>query len=98
LITRAAAHRDANGHPDALYEPLDHIEPGLPPTLIHVSGCEVLLHDAQLAAQRLATAGVPVAVHVWPGQIHAFQHAAPMIPEATRSLRLIGRYIREATG
>jgi epsilon-lactone hydrolase len=94
LITRAAAHRDANGHPDALY----HIQPGLPPTLIHVSGCEVLLHDAQLAAQRLATAGVPVAVHVWPGQIHAFQHAAPMIPEATRSLRLIGRYIREATG
>jgi acetyl esterase/lipase len=98
LITRAAAHRDANAHPDALYEPLDHIQPGLPPTLIHVSGCEVLLHDAQLAAQQLATAGVPVEVQVWPGQIHVFQLAAPMIPEATRSLRQIGRYIREATG
>ena len=98
LITRAAAHRDANAHPDALYEPLDHIQPGLPPTLIHVSGCEVLLHDAQLAAQRLATAGVPVEVQVWPGQIHVFQLAAPMIPEATRSLRQIGHYIREATG
>lgn len=98
LITRAAAHRDASGHPDALYEPLDHIQPGLPPTLIHVSGCEVLLHDAQLAAHRLATAGVPVEVQVWPGQIHVFQLAAPMIPEATRSLRQIGRYIREATG
>ncbi|MCV7408362.1 esterase [Mycobacterium florentinum] len=98
LITRAAAHRDATGHPDALYEPLDHIEPGLPPTLIHVSGSEVLLHDAQLAAQRLATAGVPVEVQVWPGQIHVFQFAAPLIPEAIRSLRQIGRYIREATG
>ena len=98
LITRAAAHRDANAHPDALYEPLDHIQPGLPPTLIHVSGCEVLLHDAQLAAQQLATAGVPVELQVWPGQIHVFQLAAPMIPEATRSLRQIGRYIREATG
>ena len=97
LITRAAAHRDANAHPDALYEPLDHIQPGLPPTLIHVSGCEVLLHDAQLAAQRLATAGVPVEVQVWPGQIHVFQLAAPMISEATRSLRQIGRFIREAT-
>ncbi len=94
LIARAAAHRD----PSALYEPLDHIQPGLPRTLIHVSGCEVLLHDAQLAAQRLATAGVPVEVQVWPGQIHAFQLAGPMIPEATRSLRQIGRYIREATG
>jgi acetyl esterase/lipase len=31
LITRAAAHREANGHSDALYEPLDHIQPGLPP-------------------------------------------------------------------
>ena len=71
-----------NGHPDALYEPLDHIQPGLPPTLIHVSGCEVLLHDAQLAAQRLATAGVPVEVQVWPGQVHVFQLAAPMVPEA----------------
>ena len=70
----------------------------MPPTLIHVSGCEVLLHDAQLTAQRLATAGVPVEVQVWPGQIHVFHLAAPMIPEATRSLRQIGRYIREATG
>lgn len=97
LITRAAVHRDANGHSAGLYEPLDHIQPGLPPMLIHVSGCEVLLHDSQLAAQRLATAGVPVEVQVWPGQIHVFQLAAPMIPEATRSLRQIGRYIREAT-
>jgi acetyl esterase/lipase len=98
LITRAAAHRDTNVDSDALYEPLDHIQPGLPPTLIHVSGCEVLLHDAQQAAQQLAAAGVPVELQVWPGQIHVFQLAAPMIPEATRSLRQIGRYIREATG
>jgi acetyl esterase/lipase len=98
LIARPTAHRDANAHPGGLYEPLDHIQPGLPPTLIHVSGCEVLLHDAQLAAQQLATARVPVELQVWPGQIHVFQLAAPMIPEATRSLRQIGRYIREATG
>jgi acetyl esterase/lipase len=81
LITRAAANRDANAHTDALYEPLDHIHPGLPPTLIHVSGCEVLLHDAQLAAQQLASAGVPVEVQVWPGQIHVFQLAAPISPK-----------------
>jgi acetyl esterase/lipase len=97
LIARAEGRRGANEQFDALYEPLDHIQPGLPPTLIHASGCEALLHDAQLAAQRLATAGVPVDVRVWPGQIHVFQLAAPMIPEATRSLRQIGRYIREAT-
>ena len=63
----------------------------------HVSGSEVLLHDARLAARRLAAAGVPVELRVWPGQMHVFQIAAPMVPEATRSLRQIGDYIREAT-
>lgn len=38
-----------------------------------------------------------VELRVWPGQMHVFQIAAPMVPEATRSLRQIGEYIREAT-
>jgi acetyl esterase/lipase len=98
LVARAAAKHVVDGEPEDVYEPLDHIEPGLPQTLIHVSGSEVLLHDARLAARRLAAAGVPTEVRVWPGQIHDFQLAAPLIPEATRSLRQIGKYIREATG
>jgi acetyl esterase/lipase len=57
-----------------------------------------LLHDARLAASRLAAVGVPAEVRVWPGQVHDFQLAAPMVPEAVRSLRQIGDYIREATG
>ncbi|OBI47555.1 esterase [Mycobacterium kyorinense] len=98
LVAKAAAKNVVNGEPETLYEPLDHVEPGLPRTLIHVSGSEVLLHDAQLAARRLAAVGVPTEVRIWPGQIHDFQLAAPVIPEATRSLRQIGEYIREATG
>jgi acetyl esterase/lipase len=98
LVARAAADHVTDGEPEDIYEPLDHIEPGLPQTLIHVSGSEILLHDARLAARRLAGAGVPTQVRVWPGQIHDFQLADPLIPEATRSLRQIGEYIREATG
>jgi acetyl esterase/lipase len=97
LIASAAQRHIVDGHPEEIYEPLDHIEAGLPRTLIHVSGSEVLLHDARLAAQRLAAAGVPVQLRVWPGQMHVFQIATPMVPEATRSLRQIGDYIREAT-
>jgi acetyl esterase/lipase len=41
---------------------------------------------------------VPAEVRVWPGQVHDFQLAAPLLPEAMRSLRQIGEYIREATG
>ncbi|OHU96414.1 alpha/beta hydrolase fold domain-containing protein [Mycobacterium talmoniae] len=98
LIARAARGHVVDGRPEQILEPLDHVEPGLPRTLIHVSGSEVLLHDARLAARTLAAAGVPVELRVWPGQMHVFQLAAPLVPEATRSLRQIGEYIREATG
>jgi len=98
LVAKAARKHIVDGEPERLYEPLDHVEPGLPRTLIHVSGSEVLLNDARLAARALAAAGVPTEVRVWPGQIHDFQLAAPVVPEAVRSLRQIGEYIREATG
>ncbi|HEX2284519.1 MAG TPA: alpha/beta hydrolase [Mycobacterium sp.] len=97
LVNDAARRHVTDGQPDEVYEPLDHIEPGLPRTLIHVSGSEVLVSDARKAARRLAAAGVPVEVRVWPGQMHVFQLAAPAVPEATRSLKQIGDYIREAT-
>lgn len=98
LVASAADKHKVAGKPEEIYEPIEHIKPGLPRTLIHVSGSEVLLHDARLAASRLAAVGVPAEVRVWPGQIHDFQLAAPMVPEAVRSLRQIGDYIREATG
>ncbi|OBJ78191.1 alpha/beta hydrolase [Mycobacterium colombiense] len=97
LVAGAARKNIVDGKPEEIYEPLEHIKPGLPRTLIHVSGSEVLLHDARLAASRLAAVGVPAEVRVWPGQVHDFQLAAPMVPEAARSLRQIGDYIREAT-
>lgn len=97
LVASAADKHKVAGRPEEIYEPLEHIKPGLPRTLIHVSGSEVLLHDARLAASRLAAVGVPAEVRVWPGQVHDFQLAAPMVPEAVRSLRQIGDYIREAT-
>jgi acetyl esterase/lipase len=105
-------HCDAMFHPvafDALasliqrangglpYEPLDDLTEDLPPTLIHVSGHEVLMHDARLAQERLTALGVPVEVVIWPGQIHVFQIAAAFVPEAKRSLRQIGEYVVAVT-
>jgi acetyl esterase/lipase len=97
LVKGAADRHVVDGASEEVYEPLDHIEPGLPRTLIHVSGSEVLISDARKAARLLAAAGVPVEVRVWPGQMHVFQIAGPAVPEAMRSLRQIGEYVREAT-
>ncbi|OBF85856.1 esterase [Mycobacterium sp. 852002-51163_SCH5372311] len=97
LIEKAAARRVIDGTPEAIIEPLERVERGLPKTLIHVSGSEVMLHDARLGARRLADAGVQVEVRIWPGQLHGFQIAAGLVPEADRSLRQIADYIREAT-
>jgi acetyl esterase/lipase len=79
------------------YEPLDSLLAFLPPTLIHVSGDEALLHDAHLGAERLRQSGAEVELVTWPGQIHVFQIAAPLIPEANRSLEQIGRFVIEST-
>ena len=97
LISEAAGRNVNDGRPEEIYEPLDYIEPGLPRTLIHVSGSEVLLSDARKAARLLAASGVPVEVRIWPGQMHVFQLGAPAVSEANRSIRQIGEYIREAT-
>ena len=52
---------------------------------------------ADLRRRCAEVAGVPVEVRVWPGQMHVFQIAYPMVSEASRSLKQIGDYIREAT-
>jgi epsilon-lactone hydrolase len=55
LIASAAAHRgEANGYSDALYEPLDHIRPGLPP---HVDPCVRLRGAASRRAAGGSTTG-----------------------------------------
>ncbi|MGL4306464.1 MAG: alpha/beta hydrolase [Mycobacteriaceae bacterium] len=79
-------------------EPADHDLSEMPPTLIHASASEILLYDAELMVQRLAAAGVPIALKKWQGQAHVFQAGSPVNPEAHRSIVEIGEFIRTATG
>lgn len=46
---------------------------GLPPCFIAVGALDLFLREDLLYAARLAEAGVPVEVHVYPGAVHAFQ-------------------------
>ena len=68
---------------------------GLPPVLFHVGEDEVLLDDSTRAAEKIRAAGGQAQVVVWPGMWHVFQALAPLIPEADRSIRQIGNFIRE---
>ena len=97
LIEEAAERHIVDGKPEEVYEPLDHIEPGLPRTLIHVSGSEVLVSDARKAAHMLAAAGVPVEVRVWPARCTCSSWPHPWCPRPAGRSSRSGDYIREAT-
>ncbi|MFH5208418.1 alpha/beta hydrolase [Antrihabitans sp. NCIMB 15449] len=59
---------------------------GLPPSLIQVSDAELLYPDAERFAVELGRAGVSCELQVWHGQIHVFQAAASIVPEAAAAL------------
>jgi triacylglycerol lipase len=52
---------------------------GLPPTYMMTGALDLFLDEDLDYARRLADAGVPIELHVYPGAIHAFE----MVPETT---------------
>ena len=45
---------------------------GLPPTFLSVAAMDLLMEEELDYAQRLACAGVPLELHVYPGTYHGF--------------------------
>lgn len=70
---------------------------GLPRTLIQVGSDELVLPDAELMAIRLAGSDVDVELQIWEKQVHIFQVAVGIVPEAREATRDVGRFVREAT-
>jgi acetyl esterase/lipase len=67
---------------------------GLPPLLIQVSDCEVLLDDSRRVAENAARAGVTATLRVWHGVPHGWQIFAPILPEAREALREAAEFVR----
>jgi acetyl esterase/lipase len=70
----------------------------LPPLCIHVGDRDLLLSDSIRLAERARAFGVVVELKVWPGLWHVFQASARFVPEASRSLDEIGRFVKDHAG
>jgi acetyl esterase/lipase len=64
--------------------------------LIQVSSTELLSPDAEQLALELTNAGVPHQLQVWRDQVHVFQAAASIVPEAARALRELTEFVESA--
>ncbi|HEX2347639.1 MAG TPA: alpha/beta hydrolase [Ktedonobacterales bacterium] len=70
---------------------------GLPPLLIHVGDCEVLLDDSRKLAERARQAGVAVTLRIWDGMFHAFP-LFTFLPEACEAVDEMAEFITTRVG
>jgi acetyl esterase/lipase len=71
---------------------------GLPPTYIEVGDLDLFLGEDVRFALRLAEAGVPVELHVYPGAYHGFESLAPSSDTAAAAQRNRQGALRRALG
>ena len=65
---------------------------GLPRSLIQASTAEMVHPDAESMAAALLAAGVDCELQVWDHQVHVFQAAAGLVPEADQALAEIADF------
>jgi acetyl esterase/lipase len=66
---------------------------GLPPLLIQVGDCEVLLSDSVCLAERARQAGIDATLEVWDSMWHVWQTYAGYVTEAQQAIDRIGAFI-----
>jgi acetyl esterase len=66
---------------------------GLPPLYLNAAGLDPLLDDTLILSQRLAAAGIPFNLDVWPGVIHGFHRLASELPIAMKAMTAAARYL-----
>lgn len=94
LATLVRLGAEVDGRLDPLLSPVNGALAALPPVLLIAAEDEVLRHDCELMARRLTAAGVPHAVELWRGQVHAFMSIAPNLPESRAALARVSRFVR----
>lgn len=94
-MLRIARQVNGSRRIDPLRSPVNAELSELPPVLIVCAAGEVLRHDAELMTERLEAAGVPVDLHVWEGQVHAFPVLGNLLPESRAALDLVAGFVAD---
>lgn len=71
---------------------------GLPPTFVSTGGAELARDEAVDFSVRLAQAGVPVELHVYPGAMHGFDVIVPDAALSVASRSAVTEALRRALG
>lgn len=66
---------------------------GFPPVLIQVGEREMLLSDSERFAAKLAAAGSPVTLEVWPGMVHVWHLHHTRLAKGREALARLGAFL-----
>ncbi|MGO9430943.1 alpha/beta hydrolase [Rhodoblastus sp.] len=94
LAQGAAAYLRGRSAEDPLASPLAGDLAGLPPVMIESASEEILRDDSRRLAGELEACDVQVVHMEFPRMWHDFQLYAGIVPEATRAIEELGRFIR----
>jgi len=90
---RRVAKMVVGGAPQPHHSPVNADLTDLPPSLIMCGESEVLRVDAELMNDRLEEAGVPCALSLWEGQVHAFPVLSELSPQSREAVDLIVSFV-----
>ena len=65
----------------------------LPPTLVLVSDCEMLLDDAVRYVNKARSQGSPITLQIWPGMAHVWQMFQHVLPEARQAIDEVAAFV-----
>jgi acetyl esterase/lipase len=68
----------------------------LPPILIQVGACEVLLNDSREIVRKAVDSGAGATLDVWPDMIHVWHAFTSFLPQATEALQRAGDYLHSS--
>lgn len=100
MVSTSVAYRVAEAYLAGASPELPYASPlygdvrGFPATLIQVGERELLRSDAERFAAKLAAAGAPVTLEVWPGMVHVWHLHHTRLGKARAALARLGEFLR----